>query len=82
MNDEKKIEYPCVWEYKIFTSDKDYVLKEIANLSSEIKILSSDRQSKNGKYTVIDTSLHVENEEERNSMFTKLRSLKEVHLVI
>ncbi|PAF45342.1 DUF493 family protein [Helicobacter sp. 11S02629-2] len=82
MSDEKKIEYPCIWEYKIFTSDKDYVLKEIADLNNNIKILSSDRQSKNGKYTVIDTSLYVENEEKRNEVFTKLRNLKEVHLVI
>lgn len=77
-----EIQYPCQWYYKIIGADRQLIMDTIPTLFEHCDYhLSESNRSKTGKYTSFHFSLQVHSEEERNVIFTALKSMPTVKIV-
>ncbi len=85
-NSNKKrpeIEYPCEWQYKIISKNPDDAVAAAEKSASGFKYdITASNISKKGKYVSINLLVTVENEEERNLIFSKLEDDDRVVMVI
>ncbi|MBU1045347.1 MAG: DUF493 domain-containing protein [Candidatus Omnitrophica bacterium] len=80
-----KMEYPCKWLYKVIGADRDKVEKAL------IEIIALDKQnlkmmfsniSKNGNYLAFNVEIKVENEEQRDLIYSKLKKHPDIKAVL
>ena len=77
-----EIRYPCQWYYKIIGADRQRILDTVPTLFEHCDYhLSESNRSRTGKYTSFHFSLQVHSEEERNVIFSALKSLPTVKIV-
>lgn len=78
-----KLEYPCVWQYKVIGRDKNQlelvILDIFAGCSCEIKYSNT---SKTGKYHSYAIDLEVSDDENRLGYYQRLKSYSHVLMVI
>lgn len=77
------IDYPCVWSYKIIGQDEQLLKIAVANSIGDKKHqMSFTNTSTGGKYRTLDLEVTVESEEERLSIFQKLKNDQSVKFVL
>ncbi|MBU1085992.1 MAG: DUF493 domain-containing protein [Candidatus Omnitrophica bacterium] len=85
LDDKGKIQYPCLWLYKIIGVDRDKVenalMKILTNDQDKIK-MSFSNISKKGKYLAFNVELKVENEQARDLIYTKLKKNPDIKAVL
>jgi putative lipoic acid-binding regulatory protein len=90
-NQKPVVEYPCPWGYKVIGTDEDSMrgavkqcLDTCLNQNSGDREfeLGQSRSSKGGKYVSLSLNLTVQDEAERNAIFTALTSRPEIKMVI
>ena len=90
-NQKPVVEFPCPWGYKVIGVDEDSMrgavkkcLDTCLNRNSGDREfeLGQSRSSKGGKYVSLSLNLTVQDEVERNAIFTALASRPEILMVI
>ncbi|CAM2782426.1 DUF493 domain-containing protein [Helicobacter burdigaliensis] len=77
-----QITYPCLWQYKIIGNDKEELIEIAFNLIDKDFKHTLGKASKGGKYHSINIEVLVDNEEERDLIFSKFSSHEKIHIVI
>ena len=81
--EKPKINYPCDWSYKIIGSDKELIAKTIPTVLENGKYkFYEGNQSKTGKYTSFNLSVHVDSEEKRDKIFNLLKNIPTVIMIL
>jgi putative lipoic acid-binding regulatory protein len=85
------VEYPCLWGYKVIGPDEEAMrtaVKETLELCLQENSgdrefeLGHSRESKGGKYVSLSLNLTVQDEAERNAVFSALSARPEILMVI
>jgi len=79
-----KIQYPCVWLYKIIGIEREKVEKALHDIlapKENIKINFSNI-SKKGNYLAFNVEVKVKNEQQRNSIYIKLKEHQDIKMVL
>jgi len=78
-----KLEYPCLWIYKIIGSDADELRRAVAEiiLDRAYKITHS-RSSEGAKYHCLNVELSVESESHRTALYEALKAHRAVKLIL
>ena len=78
-----KLDYPCQWLYKVIGTDHEQlrlaIMEIITNIPCEISISNS---SPAGKYLCLNLEITVQNEEERNSIYSDLKAHTHIKMVL
>ncbi|WP_104748105.1 DUF493 domain-containing protein [Helicobacter cetorum] len=78
-----KIDYPCLWDYRIIMNTNDEsLLKELLKTYQRPFKLELKNTSKTGKFYSFNVSIEVSNELERNEIFQKISNEKYVIQVL
>ena len=78
-----KIEYPCTWSFKIIGSDTAQITGAIVVMLEAFEYqFSESRQSRTGKYTSWNLSVHVKSEQERLAIFSGLKRIPSVKVIL
>ncbi|MBN1971607.1 MAG: DUF493 domain-containing protein [Candidatus Delongbacteria bacterium] len=81
--DKPKIDYPCEWSYKVIGTDPDTIQSFITDHFKGVHYsLEESKKSSKGKYTSLQFSLIVENEQERNQIFQFINNIPTVKFVL
>lgn len=82
-DDKPEITYPCLWQYKVIGKDQDLLEAAIKEICAPNPVsISFSNTSSSGKYYSLNAELEVENEEQRNSLFTAFKNHPAVTMVI
>jgi putative lipoic acid-binding regulatory protein len=90
-NQKPVVEYPCLWGYKVIGPDEDNMRQAVKHCLDECLQqntgdreyeLGQSRTSKGGKYISLSLNLTVNDEAERDSIFTSLSARTEILMVI
>lgn len=77
------IKYPCEWEYKIICKNKDELEHTIKGILKEkTHQLTPSKKSSKGNYHSFNLKTKVENEKERNDIYTALGKHQDIHMVL
>lgn len=87
MPDDKKkkvkLEYPCVWVYKIIGPDADEMKRAVAEIIRDRTYkISHSRSSTAAKYHCLNVELLVESESHRTTLYDALKAHKTIKLVL
>lgn len=87
MPDDKKkkvkLEYPCVWVYKIIGPDADEMKRAVAEIIRDRTYkISHSRSSTAAKYHCLNVELLVESESHRTKLYEALKSHQSIKLVL
>lgn len=87
MPDDKKkkvkLEYPCVWVYKIIGPDADEMRRAVAEIICDRAYkISHSRSSETAKYHCLNVELSVESESHRTAIYEALKDHKTIKLVL
>lgn len=81
--DQPAIEYPCTWTYKIIGQD-DVLLRDAVTscVPNREYTLTASKSSSGGKYLSFRLDVRVNDESERNAVFTCLKGNPAVKYVL
>ncbi len=83
MTKNKTINYPCPWSYRIIGPDKGLVETAVLEIFCDLRYsLSPGNSSRTGKYHSWEISLEVKNQEQRDTLFQRLTSHRDIKVVI
>lgn len=78
-----KIEYPCLWKYKVIGSDQERMRGAIAKIVGEQEYtLTLSRSSKGGKYYSLNLQINIDNDEIRLEIYEALRKNPAIKFVL
>jgi len=81
--EKPKINYPCVWYYKIIGSDRELITNILPIVFEKRDYtFEESHRSRTGKYISFDFSAQVKSEEERNKVFNILKNIPAVKIVL
>ena len=81
--DSPKIEYPCTWSFKIIGSDTAQITDSVVMMLEAFEYqFSQSRHSRTGKYTSFNLSVHVKSEAERMAIFSRLKHIPSVKVIL
>ena len=81
--DSPKIEYPCTWSFKIIGSDAAQITDAIVMMLEAFEYqFNKSRHSRTGKYTSFNLSVHVKSEQERLAIFSGLKRIPSVKVIL
>ena len=81
--DKPKIDYPCKWSFKIIGSDKTQISDAVVVMLEAFEYqFDESHQSRTGKYTSFNLSVHVKSEDERNTIFRGLKKIPSVKVIL
>ncbi len=80
--EELKLEYPCEWEYKTILESHHDAKKIIESLVKKEHKIKRSNSSKTGKYQTHIVTIQVKDDDERKSLFEKLKSHKSIKFVL
>ena len=90
-NRKPVVEFPCLWGYKVIGLDEDSMRGAVKkcldtclnpNSGDREFELGQSRSSKGGKYVSLSLNLTVQDEVERNAIYTALTKRPEILMVI
>ncbi len=84
LDDKGKIAYPCVWLYKVIGIDREKVekaLRDVFDAEDGMEIKFSNI-SKKGNYLAFNAEIKVENEQQRDLIYTKLKKHHDIKAVL
>ena len=83
MQQRPEIDYPCPWNYVVVGEGEDVLIAHIESaLAGAVHAKKTSRHSKSGRYTSIEITLEVTDEEHRLVVFRALQNHPAVKLVI
>jgi hypothetical protein len=83
MMEKPKINYPCVWYYKIIGYDRELITNILPIVLEKLDYtFEESHKSKTGKYISFNFSAQVNSEEERNKIFNILKNIPTVKIVL
>ena len=78
-----KIDYPCVWQYRLIGSDEEALRAALAAcVSPERCALSPGRRSSGGRYLSLVVELTVADEAERLTLYQRLAEHPDIKMVL
>jgi len=78
-----KLNYPCQWLYKVIGTDHEQLHKTIMEIINNIPCeISISNCSSSGKYICLNLEITVQSEEERNSIYSRLKSHSLIKIVL
>ena len=78
-----KLEYPCQWLYKVIGTNHEQLRQAIMEIINNIPYeISLSNSSSSGKYLCLNLEITVQNEEERNSIYSGLKSHPLIKIVL
>ena len=78
-----KIDYPCVWQYKVIGTDQQVLQAVVAEqLGNSPYSLSASKKSGAGRYLSMNLAVTVANEEQRQSLYRALAGHPAVKAVL
>jgi putative lipoic acid-binding regulatory protein len=78
-----RIDYPCVWQYKLIGLSREAVQAAVAaNLGDAPYSLSSSHQSGGGKYISMNLEVSVDSEKQRLDLYHALTAHPAVRMVL
>lgn len=81
--DSPEIAYPCTWSFKIIGSDTAQITEAVVALLEAFEYqFSESRHSRTGKYTSWNLSVHVKSEAERLAIFSGLKHIPSVKVIL
>ncbi len=83
-NQEKpQIQYPCLWQYKVISTDRQVVRRRIAALLQDVRCeISDSHSSRTGRYACLNVEIEVRDETMRNTVYRLLREMETVKFVL
>lgn len=85
LDDKGKIEYPCMWLYKVIGADRESVEKALANIfvdeNKGVKVNFSNI-SKKGNYLAFNVELKVKDEQQRDLIYNRLKKHPDIKAVL
>ena len=83
LNKKVLIEYPCSWLYKVIGSDQDELRQAIEEIvPAETCAITFSNASSKGKYLCLSVEVMVNDEDDRNSLYAKLKAHQAVKTVL
>ena len=79
--DKPKIEYPCMWGFRVIGEDKEKMKNAIKECIDNQECDVKDSNSK-GKYNSLKFEAYCTSEEERNEFFKRLQNHKDIKFVL
>lgn len=79
---KEKIQYPCQWHYRIIGNDKKELNEAALEILDKEFITAPCKESKSGKYHSINIEVLINNQQERDEIFTKLRKDPRIYYVL
>ena len=80
MEKENKIEYPRTWEFCIFGTNKEKMRSAVEECIPN-KLSHNDSKS-NKKYHSQKVKVHVNSEDERNELYSRLKNHPEIMYIL
>jgi len=80
MAKEAKIEYPRIWEFCIFGTDKDKMREAVKECIPNN--ISHEDSKTHKKFHSQKVKVHVNNEDERNELYKKLQDHPEIKYIL
>ena len=78
-----KIDYPCVWQYKVIGTNQQILQKAISERLGDIPYsLSASRSSRSKKYCSMSLEVAVENDAQRQAFYHALSEHPEIKAVL
>ena len=78
-----KLEYPCQWLYKVIGTNHEQLRQAIMEIINNIPCeISLSNSSSSGKYLCLNLEITVQSEEERNSIYSGLKSHPLIKIVL
>ncbi len=82
-SEKLKLEYPCEWTYKVIGTHSETILKIVQEMMQERRFtISLSNKSKTKKYCSMNFVTQVESEEDRNTIYKRLKNHKDVVMVL
>ena len=83
-NEQKlELEYPTTWTYKLISLDKVLIQKVVHEVIEEREHkLTHSNSSKTGKFVSMNLDLLVHNEDDRNFIFSALKTHQDIKMVL
>ncbi len=80
---DKKINYPCQWEYTVIGIDESAICEAIKDIfPQDTPVITPSNRSKTGKYVSFSFSRLVNSEEDRNNVFTTLQTNGAIKMIL
>jgi hypothetical protein len=78
-----RIDYPCLWQYKVITTDIEPVREIVADhLGDAPYSMSKSRKSRDGRYISIDIEMTVYSDYHRLRLYELLAAGQQVKVVL
>jgi len=78
-----KLDYPCQWLYKVIGTNHEQLRQAIMEIINSIPCeISLSNSSSSGKYLCLNLEITVQSEEERNSIYSGLKSHPLIKIVL
>lgn len=83
MNEKPKIDYPCIWTYKLIGEDSEKITASAEEILGRRKYgLKASNVSSKGKYKSMTLKIEVEDETDRNLLYEKLKNSSSIKIII
>lgn len=80
--EKQKIQYPCVWHYRIIGTSKEELHLSALELINKEFIYTPAKESSKGKYHSINIEVVVNSQEERDMIFANLQQDSRIKFVL
>lgn len=77
-----QIDYPCEWEYRVIGENEDKIKEIVKNTIKKSYSIEIKNKSSKGKFTSFHVKTIVNDEKERNDIYSKLSGYGEIKMVI
>jgi uncharacterized protein len=84
LDDKGKVQYPCQWLYKVIGADRDKLEKALIGIipkDNDVKMEFSNI-SKKGSYLAFNLDIWVQDEQQRNLIYSKLKKHPDIKAVL
>lgn len=81
-NQKLELTFPCSWEYKVIGECEEKIKVAVFEIVDKKYEFKSSKVSKKGKYKSFSVKLTVESDEERVSVFEKLKKHTDIKMVL
>jgi putative lipoic acid-binding regulatory protein len=77
------IDYPCEWEYTVIGADEARLREIIFTACAPlVPAITHSRTSRRGSYCSLNATVRVDDEQQRDAIFSRLQGYPEVKMVI
>lgn len=82
--DNKKLDlsFPCDWEYRVIGEFKERIEVAVFEIVDREYDLKPSKTSKKGKYQSFSIKVNIQSDEERVTIFEKLKSHSDIKMVL